>query len=118
MEKDLKELPEEFADMLKVNDSMNRIPKFQDDIEVAEGHEKTPCGSLVGYSSWGQHSCGGRLYWLQRRNYEGCGLCTYYSWSSQSGGGINWNPTWNCEASKYYAPGSAEHDCFLQDNPC
>lgn len=75
-------------------------------------------GTVVASTIVGRHLCGDRPYWLQRRKYSTGGLCTYYSFEQFSGVALNWTPSWNCDASKVYAPGSQEHQCFEQDNPC
>ena len=80
---------------------------------LAKKDQAKNCGVMETWTSYSSGKCSdGKQYWSQRRKYKGCGLCTYYTYIEIQLAGSVWDPTWNCEASKHYAPASETGACF------
>lgn len=76
--------------------------------------------TVTNQSSVGKTWCSieNRSFWAQRRRFSTGEMGTYYSAREFTSIPINWNPGWNCEASKYYTFDSEKGPCYDRDSAC
>ena len=97
--------------------AINAQPKSEAPTDSIKKKQAKDCGEMVGWTSFGSATCpDGKQYWLQRQKHEKCGLSTYYTFIETKLPGGVWQPEWNCEASKQYAPKSSTGPCFEADH--